>query len=93
MSPSARAALLVGVRYVLPGVLIAVGFLLLAFAPESVRWEGWAGCVGAGLSIWLLNWFYRVGSKGDEERRAEEAARDYFSEHGRWPDEDDPKIR
>jgi len=26
--------------------------------------------------------------KGDEERDAEEAARVYFDEHGRWPDED-----
>ena len=26
-------------------------------------------------------------------RRAEEEARDYFSEHGHWPDEDDPKTR
>ena len=57
-------------------------------AGESLRWEGWAMCVGAGLAILLLNVLYRYGATGDRERTAEDEAREYFSEHGRWPDED-----
>ena len=44
-------------------------------------------CVGAGLALLLLNVLFRYGAKGDRERDAEEAAREYFGKHGRWPDE------
>jgi hypothetical protein len=43
--------------------------------------------IGAGLSIALLNLLYRVGVGGEAERDAEEAARDYYTANGRWPDE------
>ena len=47
--------------------------------------EGGAGIIGAGVSIVLLNLFFRIGSSGDREREAEDAAREYFERHGRWP--------
>jgi hypothetical protein len=77
-------------RYGLPAVLIGAGFVLLFTADGAVRWDGWAMCVGSGLAILLLNWLFRLGAKGDEERDAEVAAREYFGAHGRWPDEDVP---
>ena len=43
--------------------------------------------VGSGLSVLLLNWLFRFGVKGHEEREAEDAARDYLTELGHWPDE------
>jgi len=76
------------VRYVLPGVLVAAGFVLLAFADGSVRWDGFSMCVGAGLAVLLINVLFRFGAKGDEERAREDAARDYFTQHGRWPDDE-----
>ena len=36
-------------------------------------------CVGAGLALLLLNVLFRYGAKGDRERDAEEAAREYFA--------------
>ena len=75
------------VRYGLPVLLVIAGFVLLIAAPDSTRYEGFAMCVGAGLSVLLLNWLFRVGATGDRERDDEEAARDYLSEHGHWPDE------
>ncbi len=42
----------------------------------------------AGASIWLLNFLYRVGVTGDQERDEEEDARSYFATHGHWPGED-----
>jgi hypothetical protein len=74
-------------RYGVPAVLIVAGFVILFTAGSSTRWEGWAMCVGAGLAVLLLNVLYRFGARGDREREAEEAARRYFAEHGRWPDE------
>lgn len=43
---------------------------------------------GGGLAVLLLNLLYRVGVSGDREREEEERAREYFDEHGVWPDED-----
>jgi hypothetical protein len=78
---------MIAVRYGLPAVLVAAGFVILVVVDGSLRWEGWAMCVGAGLSVLLLNWLFRLGSEGDRERADEEAARDFYSAHGHWPDE------
>jgi hypothetical protein len=75
------------VRYGLPGGLVLAGFVLLFAAPENTRYEGFAMCLGAGLSLFLLNWLFRLGASGDRERDDEDAAREYFSTHGHWPDE------
>jgi hypothetical protein len=74
-------------RYGLPALLVLAGFVILAAVDDPIRWDGWAMCVGSGLSILLLNWLFRYGAKGDEEREAEQAARDYLAAHGRWPDD------
>jgi hypothetical protein len=79
---------MIWLRYGLPAVVVLGGVVLLALNPSLAGLEGWALLTGAGLSILLLNWLYRVGVKGDAERDDEEAARVYFDEHGRWPDED-----
>jgi uncharacterized membrane protein len=41
----------------------------------------------AALIVWMINWMYRMSIESNRERDKEEDARDYFSEHGRWPDE------
>ena len=74
-------------RYALPALLVLAGFVILVSAGDSLRWEGWAMCVGAGLALLLLNVLYRYGAEGDRERDEEESARAYLGEHGRWPDE------
>jgi hypothetical protein len=91
-APSLRAVLL-GIRYGLPVVLIVAGFVILFTVEGSLRWDGWAMCVGAGLSVLLLNWLFRIGAQGDREREDEAAARDFFTTHGHWPDEDPPARR
>ena len=75
------------IRYVLPAALVIAGFVILFVAPDSLKWDGWAMCVGAGLALLLLNVLFRYGAQGDRERDAEEAAREYFAQHGHWPDE------
>jgi hypothetical protein len=74
-------------RYGLPALLIVIGFVLLFTVEGNLRWDGWAMCVGAGLAILLMNVLFRFGARGDRERDAEVAAREYFVQHGRWPDE------
>jgi hypothetical protein len=80
----ATAWLLVGVRYVVPVVVVVAGVVIMAFGSESDL-EGGAGFVSAGLAIYFVNWLFRIGADGDRERDVEQAARDYFNRHGRWP--------
>lgn len=75
------------VRYALPAVVTIVGIGLMAFGNGEDGLEGGAAVVGAGLSIWLMNFLWRIGVSGDRERDDEAAAREYFDRHGHWPDE------
>ena len=75
------------VRFWLPLVVVVVGLVLVVVATDLAGAEGGALIVSAGLSIWLLNWLYRVGIAGEGERRAEDDARAFFDEHGHWPEE------
>ena len=79
---------MIWLRYGLPAALVLAGFVMLFVADGSTKWDGFAMCVGAGLSVLLLNLLFRYGAKGDEERRREDAAREYLAKHGRWPDEE-----
>jgi membrane-bound ClpP family serine protease len=79
--------MLYAVRYVLPVLLFLGGIVLLVLEPNTTGLEGFAMATGAALSVLLLNLLFRAGVQGDRERDEEEAARDYFSQHGRWPDE------
>ena len=75
------------VRYVVPAAIALTGVLILIFNRSINGLEGFAMFIGAAGSILLLNVLYRVGVRGDRERDDEQAARRYFDEHGRWPDE------
>ena len=74
-------------RYLLPALLILAGFVVLFVVDGDLRWDGWAMLVGSGLALLLLNVLFRYGAKGDKDRDAEESAREYFAQHGRWPDD------
>jgi hypothetical protein len=76
--------MLMGIRYVLPAVVTVWGLVFMALGGET-HLEGGASLVSAGLAIYFVNWLYRIGAKGDRERDSEEAAREYFARHGRWP--------
>ena len=77
--------LVIAVRYVLPGVLVLIGFVLLFAGGGDRGLEGWALFVGAGLSVFVFGWLLRFGF--DDDRDEEERAREFFDEHGYWPDE------
>ena len=71
--------------------MVVAGFVLLALNPGGFGVEGFSMSVGAGLSVLMLNWMFRLGVRGDREREREEQARRYLELHGHWPDEAPPQ--
>jgi hypothetical protein len=78
------------VRFWLPIAVVVIGVVFMVVATDLAGLEGGALIVSAGISIWLLNWLYRVGIAGEGERQAEDDARAYYGRHGHWPDERPP---
>jgi hypothetical protein len=80
------------VRIWLPVAIIAAGLIaIVATGGSPSGWEGGMAIIAAGVSVWLLNVIFRVGVAGERERDAEDAARDFYAEHGYWPDEAPPE--
>jgi hypothetical protein len=81
------------VRYGLGALMILGGVVMLVVSPSGLGVDGFAMAVGGGLSVLLINFLFRLGVSGDREREAEERAREYFDEHGVWPDEEERPAR
>ncbi len=71
-------------RYVLPAMVVIAGLGVMALGGETDVLGG-ASIVSAGFAIFLANFLVRVGVAGERERDLEDAAREYFDRHGRWP--------
>lgn len=84
--PQATLPLLRFTRHGIPALAVVAGIVAMCFG-TATSLVGGAGLIGAGLAIWLLSWFYRVGVDGDRAREREERARGYFERHGRWPEQ------
>jgi hypothetical protein len=78
--------LLLFVRYGVPITIVIAGAIALGFGTEDSFYGG-TSLIGAGLSVWLISWVYRIGVRGDQDRDAEDQARRYYDRFGRWPDE------
>ena len=89
--PDDRPKTMIAVRYVLPAVILLAGIVALLVSDTLPGLEGLAMGIGVAASVLLLNVLYRVGVKGDLERDDEDAARVFYDEHGRWPD-DEPRA-
>jgi ABC-type transport system involved in cytochrome bd biosynthesis fused ATPase/permease subunit len=45
------------------------------------------GLLIVALIVWLLNVMFRLSVSSNRDREREEQARNYYSQHGRWPDD------
>jgi len=75
------------IRYGVGLIGVVAGLVVLILNPGGFGVDGFGLLEGAGLSVLLLNWMFRLGVAGDKDREREEAARRYFEEHGHWPGE------
>ena len=78
------------VRYGLPVLLLVLGVIGIIVGHASTRSPAAAGGVvfiGLALTVWMLNWMFRMSIESNQDREKEERARDFYSEHGYWPGE------
>lgn len=77
-------------RWWIPAIVCLIGFgILVADDFNSTGVDAFAAFFGAGSSIWLINFLWRLGISGDDEREAEAQDRVYLAQHGHWPDQDE----
>ena len=90
--------LLTATRIVLPVFIALAGVVLIVVGQSTGGATGTHGTsstiaaagvalIVAAIIVWMLNWMYRMSVDSNREREDEEAARDYFDRHGRWPEE------
>lgn len=80
--------ILAATRIWLPIVIAIVGVVAIVLGHARTALAG-AGVVllGIALIVWMINWLFRMSVESNRDREHEEAAREYFDQHGRWPGE------
>ncbi|HEX8102978.1 MAG TPA: hypothetical protein VF533_10215 [Solirubrobacteraceae bacterium] len=74
-------------RIGLPLAMVALGVALIVAGGSQADAAG-VTIVGSAALVWLAGALLRSSVRDEAEREAEEAARQYYREHGRWPDEE-----
>lgn len=73
-------------RWWIPAALCVIGVVLLVADDfDTFGVSAFAAFAGAGSSTWLINFLWRLGVSGDEEREGEARERAYLARNGRWP--------
>lgn len=93
--PRPTRVLLAATRWWLPAAIAVAGVVLIVAgqARSSSALNDSLAAVGVALIVtalivWMINWMFRMSIQSNREREREEAAREYFSRHGHWPDEE-----
>ena len=70
-------------------VLIVLGHARVSSSADTHTLEAATGValLVVAVIVWLINWMFRMSVASNRDREREEEARQYFDEHGRWPDE------
>jgi divalent metal cation (Fe/Co/Zn/Cd) transporter len=85
-----RRVLLDATRVWLPLAIAVAGVVLIVAGhgrASSPTAAAGVALIIAALIVWLLNLLMRLSIQSAGDREREERAREYFDEHGRWPDE------
>jgi hypothetical protein len=77
-------------RVWLPVGIAVVGLVAIVWGHGRTTLAGaGVGLLLVALTVWMINWMYRLSVDSNRDREREERAREYFDRHGRWPDEDE----
>jgi hypothetical protein len=76
------------VRVTLPVTVFVIGVILLLVGGEVAQGAG-VFLIGSAVLGALANAYMRLGLQSNADREREEARREFFDEHGRWPRRDE----
>jgi hypothetical protein len=74
-------------RIWLPAAFVVAGIVAIALGGDSALGATGVALLVIAVIVWMVNWMFRMSVESNRDREREEAARVYFDEHGRWPDE------
>lgn len=77
---------LTAIRIGLPLAMVLIGVGLIVWGGEQADAAG-ITIIGSAALVSLANALLRFSMRESGDRDREEDARDYYREHGRWPDE------
>jgi type IV secretory pathway TrbD component len=88
--PTPRRLALAATRVWLPLAIGVAGVVAIVLGHGRTTLAGaGVGLLLVALTVWMLNWMYRLSVQSNQDRDREERTREYFDRHGRWPDEED----
>lgn len=76
-------------RVGIPGSLMAAGIACL-FVPDEYANGAGVVLIGSSALVALANGLLRASLDETHDRDREQAARDFYLEHGRWPEDPPP---
>jgi lysylphosphatidylglycerol synthetase-like protein (DUF2156 family) len=80
--------MLVATRVWLPLALALVGAVLTLIGHGRSNVAAVGVCLMLiALTVWLINWLFRMSIESNHDREDEEEARRVFDRTGQWPDE------
>ena len=80
--------MLVATRVWLPLALALVGAVLTLIGHGRSNVAAVGVCLMLiALTVWLINWLFRMSIESNHDREDEEVARRVFDRTGQWPDE------
>jgi len=86
--PRLVSTALTATRVWLPLALALVGLVLTVIGHGRTNVAAVGVCLLLiALSVWLINWLFRMSVESNRERDEEEEARRFFDRTGQWPDE------
>ncbi len=74
-------------RIWLPAAFVVAGIVAIILGGSGSVGAMGVGLIIIALIVWMVNWMFRMSVESNRDREREEAAREYFDEHGRWPDD------
>ncbi|CAA9531851.1 MAG: hypothetical protein AVDCRST_MAG30-3843 [uncultured Solirubrobacteraceae bacterium] len=74
-------------RFGLPLLMLVAGVVMIVVGDQYVIGAG-VTIAGSAVLVFLANALFRFSAGESRDRDREQAARDHYSEHGRWPDGD-----
>lgn len=84
----ASALLLAMTRVWLPALIALGGVVAIVLGRgHTVLASAGVGLLLVAITVWMVNWMFRMSVQSNRDREQEERNREYFDLHGRWPGE------